>query len=262
MSQAESKTPATNPVRPSPVPGRVPVTAIPVTRIPTPGSKPAGMPATRPAGGGPAVPPGGGVGGASAGGMPPGGRIPPGPGPSSPAAPAAPSMPAGMPPIAELKGRPLGRILQKMGRVTREQYTEALNFQKQKGGALGRLLIDLGYIKEGDLNVALAAQQGFEVISLEGINIDAGDHRRRSRAARHNEQGPPDRRSTRRPKPLTVAMASHENFRALDDLRSLMQYQVTAKIASDPDLLEKLIAKHYQAAAEGTRRNSWRASGR
>ena len=46
-------------------------------------------------------------------------------------------------------------------------------------------------------------------------------------------------------------MASHENFRALDDLRSLMQYQVTAKIATDSEALERLIAKYYQAAAEG-----------
>ena len=45
--------------------------------------------------------------------------------------------------------------------------------------------------------------------------------------------------------------ASHENFRALDDLRSLMQYQVTAKIASDPEQLERLIVKYYQAATEG-----------
>ena len=46
-------------------------------------------------------------------------------------------------------------------------------------------------------------------------------------------------------------MATHENFRALDDLRSLMGYQVSAKIAADPEQLEKLIAKHYQTAAEG-----------
>src|SRR5688500_11676575 len=44
-------------------------------------------------------------------------------------------------------------------------------------------------------------------------------------------------------------MANHENFRALDDLRSLMGYTVTAKIG-DPDQIDKLIAKHYNTAAE------------
>src|SRR5947209_243898 len=74
--------------------------------------------------------------------------------------------------IGELKGRPIGRVLTKMGKVTREQVVEALDFQKRKGGALGRILIDLGYIKEADLSTALAAQRGYEWISLDGAKID------------------------------------------------------------------------------------------
>ena len=63
-------------------------------------------------------------------------------------------MPAACPPIDQLQGRPIGRVLTKMGKVTRDQVVEALTFQKSKGGALGRILIDLGYIKETDLNIA------------------------------------------------------------------------------------------------------------
>ena len=48
-----------------------------------------------------------------------------------------------MPAISELQGRQIGRVLTKMGKVTREQVVEALDFQKSKGGA-GRILIDLG----------------------------------------------------------------------------------------------------------------------
>ena len=55
--------------------------------------------------------------------------------------------------------------------VTREQVVEALNFQKSKGGALGRILIDLGYVKETDVNFALAAQLGYEFVNLEGKAI-------------------------------------------------------------------------------------------
>jgi len=230
-----------NPQQP-PKPVSMPMRPIPVTRIPAPGSVPPAPPRPAPASNGngngkpPLAPP-------SAGPTPPPG---PGPGDNPPS-----NMPmAGMPPISELKGRPLGRILQKMGRVTREQYTRALNFQKEKGGALGRILIDMGAIKENDLNVALAAQQGYEVINLEGINVDAATLAAvPAQIATTNKVLPlsfdPATKS------LTVAMASHENFRALDDLRSLMQYQVTAKIASDSEQLERLIAKYYQAAAEG-----------
>jgi type IV pilus assembly protein PilB len=150
--------------------------------------------------------------------------------------------------IAELKGRPIGRVLTKMGKVTREQVVEALDFQKKKGGALGRILIELGYVKEADLNLALAAQRGYELISLEGMTIPPAAI----------SAVPPQIATTNKVLPLEfdpatkklkVAMANPENFRALDDLRALMGYDVQAVLA-DPDVIEKLIAKHYVAAAE------------
>jgi type IV pilus assembly protein PilB len=166
----------------------------------------------------------------SAGGKPPGGGSP------------------GMPPIDQLQGRPIGRVLVKMGKVNREQVIEALDFQKRKGGALGRILIDLGYVKETDLNIALAAQKGYELINLEGRvipkeAIDAVP----PQIATTNKVLPLE--FDKATKTLTVAMASQENFRAIDDLRSLMGYQVKAVIG-DPDQIERLLAKHYQANAE------------
>jgi type IV pilus assembly protein PilB len=166
----------------------------------------------------------------------------------APAAPAAPPM-QGIPPVDQLQGRPIGRVLTKMGKVNREQVVEALDFQKRKGGALGRILIDLGYIKETDLNVALAAQRGYEMVNLEGLNIaPAAIAAVPAQIATTNKVLPIsfDKDS----KKLVVVMANHENFRALDDLRSLMGYNVTAKIG-DPDQIDKLIQKHYQASTEG-----------
>jgi len=153
-----------------------------------------------------------------------------------------------MPPIDQLQGRPIGRVLTKMGKVTREQVVEALTFQKSKGGALGRILIDLGYIKENDLNTGLAAQRGYEWISLDGAKPDpAAIAAVPAQIATTNKVLPLsfDQAS----KKLVVVMASHENFRALDDLQQLMGFKVTAKIG-DPELIEKLVTKHYNAAAE------------
>jgi type IV pilus assembly protein PilB len=161
--------------------------------------------------------------------------------------PGAPTQ--GIPPIDQLQGRPLGRVLTKMGKVNRDQVVEALNFQKSKGGALGRILIDLGYIKESDLNIALAAQRGYELVNLEGLNIlPIAINAVPSQIATTNKVLPIEFDAAT--KKLTVVMANHENFRALDDLRSLMGYHVTAKIG-DPDQIDKLIQKHYQAASEG-----------
>jgi type IV pilus assembly protein PilB len=266
MSQAPSEPkPPAKPAQPDPPakpahpagtqPRHIPVSPVPVTRIPTPGAAHPPRPMSGANGNGkppmapPVTPPSDDGAGAkppedkpAPSGQPTGGTPPPAAPPSA--------LPAGMPAISELKGRPLGRVLQKMGKVTREQYTKALDYQKQKGGALGRILIDMGAIKESDLNIALAAQQGFELVSLEGITVDQATI----------DAVPAQLATTSKVLPLTfdpatkaltVAMASHENFRALDDLRSLMQYQVTAKIAADPEQLERLIAKYYQAATEG-----------
>jgi type IV pilus assembly protein PilB len=189
--------------------------------------------------------------GSPASGSPPAPAAKPAPGPGAtppPAAPSAPSAPSGMPPISELLKRPIGRVLTKMGKVNREQVTEALEFQKRKGGALGRILIDLGYIKESDLNTALAAQRGYETVDLSGINISPA-----TLAAVHAQFATTNKilpiAFDPASKKLTVVMANHENFRALDDLRTMMGYTVTAKIG-DPEAVDKLLNKHYQAAAE------------
>jgi carboxypeptidase Taq len=66
----------------------------------------------------------------------------------------------GLPAIDQLQGRPIGRVLTKMGCVTREQVVEALNHQNSRGGVLGKIFIDLGWVTERDVAVALAAQRG------------------------------------------------------------------------------------------------------
>ena len=216
-----SRTDTTTPMPAAPDPGRKPVGPIRPSTALRPGMNT----------GGASKPPGSGGGGG-------GGGNDRGAGGSS----------GSMPPIDQLQGRPIGRVLTKMGKVSREQVVEALTFQKSKGGALGRILIDLGYIKEADLSTALAAQRGYEWISLDAVKIDPGAiNAVPAQIATTNKVLPLtfDKDSKR----LTVVMASHENFRALDDLQQLMGFKVTAKIG-DPEAIEKLIQKHYNTAAE------------
>ena len=153
-----------------------------------------------------------------------------------------------MPPIDQLQGRPIGRVLTKMGKVTREQVIEALNFQKSKGGAVGRILIDLGYVKETDLNIGLAAQKGYELFNLEGLNIPpAVIAAVPAQIATTNKVLPIEFDPAS--KKITIVMATQDNFRAVDDLQSLMGYRVTVKIG-DADQIDRLIQKYYQATAE------------
>jgi type IV pilus assembly protein PilB len=148
----------------------------------------------------------------------------------------------------DLKGRPIGRILTKMGKTTREQVIEGLAFQKSHGGAIGQILIGLGYIKEVDLNIGLAAQKGYELFNLEGVVIaKAAIDAVPAQIAATNKVLPIEFDPAT--KKLTIVMASQENFAAIDTLQSMMGYRVTAKIG-DADQIDRLIQKHYQAAAE------------
>jgi type IV pilus assembly protein PilB len=65
-----------------------------------------------------------------------------------------------IPPADELRCRPLGRVLTKMGKVTREQVIEALKYQKKHGGLLGNVMVKLGFIQPADILAALAGQRG------------------------------------------------------------------------------------------------------
>ncbi len=153
-----------------------------------------------------------------------------------------------MPPIDQLKGRPLGRILIKMGRLTRQQVHEGLKIQgeqKQKGvhTPIGQVLVEMGLITEKDRNLALASQMGYETIDLEGREI----------AKEVIDQIPAQMATTYKVIPveyqpatrtLKVAIASPDNFRALDDLRTLMGFNVNAVIA-DTEQINKLLSKYY-----------------
>jgi type IV pilus assembly protein PilB len=82
-----------------------------------------------------------------------------------------------LPPIEQLRGRPIGRVLIKMGLLTREKVHQCLEVQKQrskqahKNVPLGEIFVELGLINEKQLQVALAAQRGMENINLNEITI-------------------------------------------------------------------------------------------
>jgi type IV pilus assembly protein PilB len=153
-----------------------------------------------------------------------------------------------MPPVDQLKNRPIGRILTKMGKVSREQVVEGLNFQKNKGGALGRILIDFNYVSEPDLNIALAAQKGYELFDLRGYEIPAEVLKQvPPQTATTNELIPVKYDEKRRK--LTVVMANQDNFQAIDELKNLHGFKVDVKVG-DPEQIKKLIDKHYGSSSE------------
>jgi len=150
---------------------------------------------------------------------------------------------AKIPPVTELKNRHLGRILIKMGLLTREQVHKCLAIQKEKGGKLGQVFIDQGFIKPGDLRIALAGQRGMEYVDLDGIELPQNIIQQLpAQMARTYRIIPIEYDKSRNQ--MTVAMDSPDNFRATDDLSTLMGYKVVAKV-SDEDSIKALLDRYY-----------------
>jgi type IV pilus assembly protein PilB len=154
-----------------------------------------------------------------------------------------------MPPIEQLKGRTLGRILMKMGVLNREKIHDCLKVQAQRQGVqIGKIFLELGLVEEGQLQMALAAQRGMEYVSLDGVDIPADVVERvPAQMAKTYHIVPIEYNSQRNE--LVVALDNPENFRATDDLSTLMGFKVTAKI-TDPDALEKALTKYYETQAD------------
>ncbi len=157
-------------------------------------------------------------------------------------------MPAKKPKISELKNRPLGRVLLKMGKVTRDQVHEALGVQKDKGGVIGQILVDLGYIDDHTRSLSLAFQAGMEFVDLNNMDIADGVIKQiPSQMANAYKIVPVEYDAEANH--ITIAMSSPDNFRATDDLRTLMGFSVTAKIA-ELEALDGALMKYYDVEPE------------
>jgi glycosyltransferase XagB len=67
---------------------------------------------------------------------------------------------------AELKGKPIGEILMRLGRITREQLDEALQLSKRWGTPVGQVLLSQGYVRSFHFYQALAKQLGKRFVDL------------------------------------------------------------------------------------------------
>lgn len=141
-------------------------------------------------------------------------------------------------PVEQLRGRTLGRILIKMGLLTRERVHKCLEIQQKRKGTvkIGEIFLELGLIEENDLQMALAGQRGMSYVDISDFDLTAD----------LLDKVPAQMAKTYRIVPidfdteqneLTVAIDNPENFRATDDISTLTGFKVVAKI-TDSDALE------------------------
>ncbi len=154
-----------------------------------------------------------------------------------------------LPPVEQLRGRTLGRILIKMGVLSRNKVHECLKIQSQRQGVqIGQIFLELGLIDDFQLQMALAAQRGMEYMSLDGIDIPPDVVEKVPAQMAKTYHIIPIEYNQQKNE-LIVALDSPDNFRATDDLSTLMGFKVTAKI-TDREALESTLTKYYETEDE------------
>jgi type IV pilus assembly protein PilB len=165
----------------------------------------------------------------------------------TPSAKTTPSKPASdqpakdrkMPPVEQLRGRQIGRILIKMGKLRRSQVHEGLDIQKTQRGPLGAILVELGHITQEDLHIALAAQTGMQVVELGKMDIpDEAIATMSSQMANTFRVVPFDLNAEKRT--LSLAMDNPDNFVATDDLQTLLGFRILAHLCTPAELQANL----------------------
>jgi type IV pilus assembly protein PilB len=137
--------------------------------------------------------------------------------------------------------RPIGQILKEMELVSEGQIQEALEIQKEKGGAIGRILIDLGYVAEEEVLFALGAQWGMEIVNLDDFAIPP----------EIIEKVPPSIANMYKIVPveiddgtLVVAMSDPLNVGLLDEVKFMLNTPVKGAVSNE-GAIDRAIKRYY-----------------
>jgi len=135
----------------------------------------------------------------------------------------------------------IGQIMKEQRFVTEAQIQEALKIQRDKGGAIGGILRDLGYANEDAVVTALGIQSGMETVDLESIEVPSDVIEKVSVSIATIYKIVP---ISFQNNVLTVAMAEPHNLDVLDDLRFMLSCDVRGAIASE-SAVDAAIQKYY-----------------
>ncbi len=136
----------------------------------------------------------------------------------------------------------LGELLVDQGLINKAQLQAALEVQKDKGGLIGQVLVDLGYVTEEAIAQAITAQYGFPYLPLENYEIDLEIVKIIPKnVAIQYCLIPVDKIGSN----LTIAMANPLNSQAVEDVALLSGSCVQIFVSTAADI-KKAIEKYYK----------------
>lgn len=135
----------------------------------------------------------------------------------------------------------LGELLLKQGTISEDMLAQALEVQKKDGTRLGTTLINLGYVKEEEMLVALSKHYGVKSVDLRNIEIDESLLKLVPSDLAGKYLIVPVSRFGRT---LTVAMINPGDVAAIEDIQFATGFEVDAVVAAE-DALLKVVQDHY-----------------
>lgn len=140
--------------------------------------------------------------------------------------------------------KPLGELLIERGIINHEQLNLGIGKQKDKGGLLGEVLVELGFATERDIAQALTSQYGFPYLPLANYEIDEDVIKAvPENVCRQFCLIPIDKIG----KSLTLAMSNPLNYQAAEDVELITGCTVQTFVSTATEVKES-IDKYYTAS--------------
>jgi len=146
-------------------------------------------------------------------------------------------------PIKRLVKKQLGELLIERGVITKQQLEKGLKLQKEKGGLIGQILVELGFTEEQEIAQALTVQYGFPYLPLQNYELsknivelipkNVGKQYGLIAVDKIGET-------------LTVSMSNPLNVKAIEDIEMLTKCNVQVFVSTMTDVntaIEKFYAK-------------------
>lgn len=128
------------------------------------------------------------------------------------------------------------------GKLSKKQLQQALDIQKEKGGLIGEILIQLNFVTEEDIAQALTAQYGFPYLPLENYDIDQEVIKSvPENICRQYLLLPIDKIGSS----ITLVMANPLNLKAIEDVEFATGCTVQAFVSTGSDI-RKAIANYFK----------------
>jgi type IV pilus assembly protein PilB len=135
----------------------------------------------------------------------------------------------------------IGELLIKENFITPDQLETALKHQRQNGGRLGSILINLGFVEDDDITALLSRKYGVPSINLSYFEIDPTVIKLIPMDVAQKYMVVP---LSRVGSTLTVASADPTNVFAMDDIKFMTGFNVEPVVATETSITEAL-EKYY-----------------